>query len=116
MAVSFGDFKPNEISQLIENKYLLDLNSDIENYSTINKSNTDNAKEKSKMEYDAIPHYFKSASNFNNNVDTKENTENTSSTLQVINPVNNSTINRPIHSVSSGNLAQNVSFKSFKNI
>ena len=32
--------------------------------------------------------------------------------LQVKNPI----INTPLHSVSNGNLAQNVSFKSFKNI
>ena len=65
MAVSFGDFKPNDISQLLENKNPLCLNSDIESYSTVNNSNTDNAEEKSKMEYDAIPHYLKLASNFN---------------------------------------------------
>ena len=64
----------------------------------------------SKMEYDVIPHYLKLAVNLNNSADT--NKENTSPTLQVNNPI----INRPIHSVSSGNLAQNVSFKSFKNI
>ena len=34
MAVSFGDLKPNELSQLIENKDPLGLNSDIESYST----------------------------------------------------------------------------------
>ena len=73
--------------------------------------------EKSKMEYDAIQHYLKLAANFNNNTDTnKENTENTSPTLQVNNPVNNPIINRPLHFVSSGNSAQNVSFKSFENI
>ena len=66
-----------------------------------------------KMEYDAIVHYLESVANFNNNADTnKENTENTSPTLQVNNPI----INRPLHSVSSGNLAQNISFKSFKHI
>ena len=64
-----------------------------------------------------ILHYLKSVANFNNNADTnKENTENTSPTLQVNNPVNYPIIYRPLHSVSSGNLAQNVSFKSFKNI
>ena len=101
MVVSFGDFKLNEIFQLIEDKDPLGLNFYIESYSTINNSNTDNADEKSKMEYDVIPHYLKWASNFNNNADTnsnKENTENTSPTLQlnnpINNPINNSTINR----------------------
>ena len=66
------------------------------------------------MKYDAILHYLKLVANFNNNADT--NKENTSPTLKVNNSVNNPIINRPLHSVSSGNLAQNVSFKSFKNI
>ena len=58
------------------------------------------------MEYDAIPHYLKSVANFNNNADTsKENTENTSPTLQINNPVNNPIINRRLHSVGRGNLA-----------
>ena len=62
-------------------------------------------------EYDAIPHYLKLVANFNSTADI--NNENSSSTLQV----NNSNINnRPIHSVSSGNLARSSSFKSFKNI
>ena len=66
-----------------------------------------------KMEYDAILHYLKSAANFNNSTDTnKENTENISPTLQVNNPI----INRPIHLISSGNLARSTSFKSFENI
>ena len=126
MAASFGNFKLNEISELIGNKDPLGLNTDIENYSTIkNKSksvaplNMPDANQatdawESKMEYDAIPHYLKLAANFNNNTDTnsKENTENTSPTL----PVNNPIINRLLHSVSSGNLAQNILFKSFKNI
>ena len=38
MLVSFGDFKPNELSQLMENKDPLDLNSDTESYSTNNNS------------------------------------------------------------------------------
>ena len=60
-----------------------------------------------------ILHYLKSATNLNNMADTnKESTENTSPILQVNNPI----INRPIHSVSSGNLARMTSFKSFKNI
>ena len=127
MVVSFGDFKPNELYQLIENKDPLGLNSGIESYSTKNNSDIEsystvnNAEEQSKVEYDAIPHYLKlasnlKASNINNNADSNSSMEkeNTSPTLQV-NPINNS-INRPLHSVSSGNLAQNVSFKSLKNI
>ena len=66
------------------------------------------------MEYNAFLHYLKSAANFNNSADTKDTKdENTSPTLQVNNPI----INRPLHSVSSGNLARRTtSFKNFKNI
>ena len=63
------------------------------------------------MKYDAILHYLK-AGNFNNSTDTKNKTkedENISPTLQV-NPV------RSLRSASSGNLARNRSFKSFKSI
>ena len=71
MAVSFGEFKLNEISELIGNKDPLGLNTDIESYSTIkNKSKSENNKSEvplntpdanqttgeSKMEYDVIPH------------------------------------------------------------
>ena len=116
MMVSFDDFKPNELFQLIENKDPLGLNLDIESYSTKNNSDTEsystinNAEEQSKREYDAFPHYLKMASNLkvsniNNNADSNSNREkekeNTSPTLQV-NPIN--TNNRPSHSVSSGNL------------
>ena len=42
----------------------------------------------SRKEYDAILHYLKWAINFNNSTDTnKENTKNTSPTLQVNNPI-----------------------------
>ena len=64
------------------------------------------------MEYDAISHYLKVV-NFNTNTDTNEyktkEDENISPTLQV-NPI------RSLRSVSSGNLARNMSFKSFKSI
>ena len=97
MLVSFGDFKPNELSQLMENKDPLDLNSDTESYSTNNNSDiesysTINAQinaEKSILEYDAIPHYLKmvsalKASNINNNADSnKKKEKDTSPTLQV---------------------------------
>ena len=64
MLVSFGDFKPNEISQLIENKDHLGLNVDIDSYPTINNSeNIQISIEKSElnMEYDVVPHYLKTA-------------------------------------------------------
>ena len=71
--------------------------------SDANKNANADADLESKMEYDVILHYPKSAANFNNSAATnKENTENTSPTLQV----NNSIINRSIHLVSSNNLAQ----------
>ena len=112
MSVSFGNFKLNEIYELIGNKDPLHLNTDIDSYPTIknNKSEANLAidAEESKMEHDAIPHYLKLAANFNNNTDTNKEKENTSPYLQVNNPVNNpinSIINRPLHSVSSGNLA-----------
>ena len=38
MAVSFGDFKPDEIYRLIENKDPLGLNNDTEGHSTLNKN------------------------------------------------------------------------------
>ena len=65
MAVSFGDFKPDEIYNLIENKDPLGLNNDIQGHLTTNNPEKD-------MEYDAIPHYIKMAStvkmsNVNNN-------------------------------------------------
>ena len=121
--LSFGDFKKNEITDLIGNKDPLGLNSDInmnrsnsdtdrESYTTI-KTNTETLSEeailpsKTNMTHDAIPHYLK-AGNFNNSADTtitKED-ENISPTLQV-NPI------RSLRSASSGNLARNMSFKSY---
>ena len=72
MSVSFGDFKPNEISQLIENKDPLGLKVDTDNYSTI-RNNTQtyaqNAQNNSEepeinMEYNAILHYLKDGAHF----------------------------------------------------
>ena len=64
------------------------------------------------MEYNAILHYLK-AVNVSNSADTNKNKtkedENISPTLQV-NPI------RSLKSVSSGNLARNMSFKSFESI
>ena len=80
MLVSFGDFKPNEISQLIENKDPLCLNLDIESYSTTKNNAQINAEKPDSdlnMEYDAILHYLKIAptlktSNVNNNADSNK--------------------------------------------
>ena len=78
MLVSFGDFKLNEIPELIWNKDPLGLNTDIESYSTVKSKSEvplnlpDSNKTRvyadleSKMEYDAILHYLKLAANFNN--------------------------------------------------
>ena len=123
MSISFCDFKSNEISELIWNKDPLGLNSDMESYksaksdkSEVLSKTSDSDKDadlETKMEYNGIPHYLKSAANLNNSTDiNKDNTENTSSTLQINNPV----INRLTHSVSSGNLARTTSFKSLENI
>ena len=77
--LSFGDFKKNEITELISNKDPLGLNSDIESYSTIKYHTTkskeailpedDKQDDKTDMEYSAILHYLK-AVNFNNRTDT----------------------------------------------
>ena len=81
MAVSFGDFKPDEIYHLIENKDPLGLNNDIEGHSTI-KNNLLNSEESEKnMEYDTILHYIKMAStlkmtNVNNNADSNTEQDN----------------------------------------
>ena len=125
LSISFGDFKSSEISEHIQNKDPLGLNCDIESYKTAKSDKSeapsktpDTDKDKgadleTEMKYDAIPHYLKLAANLNNRTDTnRENTENTSPTLQVNSPI----INRLIHSVCSGNLARTTSFKSFKNI
>ena len=110
--VTFGDFKPSEISQLINSKDPLGLNTEIGSYSTSQGSNiqattTSEATiepNASSMEYDVIPHYLKMTSsmvpknnqenmdinpniqeNINNNADSKaeENKEDSIPTLQV---------------------------------
>ena len=122
--LSFGDFKKNEITKLIGNKDPLGLNSDInmstinldtaiENYNTIKTNINDKAispdtESKTKMAHDTIPHYLR-AGNFNNSADTNKD-ENNTPTLQV------NSRSRSLRSVSSGNLARNTSFKSFKSI
>ena len=87
-------------------------NTSIESYTTI-KTNIETTSEeailpKTNMVYDAIPHYLR-AGNFNNSADTKSTKdENISPILQV-----NS---RSLRSVGSGNLARNMSFKSFETL
>ena len=130
--VTFGDFKPNELYQLINNKDPLGLNQDIESYLTIEGSNskatTSEASEPktSSMEYDAIPHYLKMMSsmaslsnqenehinpniqqNTNNNADSKATEESKEDSLP-ISQVNTRS--------STGNLSRKVSFKSFETI
>ena len=121
---SFGDFKHNEIADLIRNKDPLGLNLDIEignQSSNITNNQPDNSinkeipskdeaimPEESNMAHNAIPHYLK-AGNCNNSANTQKEDEGTP-TLQV------SSKSRPIRSISSGNLAKKMSFKSFKDI
>ena len=67
--VSFGDFQPNEIYNLIENKDPLGLNSDTEGHKT-----------QQMEEFDAILHYIKMAStlkvtNINNNANSNPGSE-----------------------------------------
>ena len=70
MAVSFGDLKPDEIYNPIENKDPLGLNNDIQGHLNTNNQQKD-------KEYDAILHYIKMAStlkmsNVNNNADSNQ--------------------------------------------
>ena len=120
MAVSFGDFKPDEIYNLIENKDPLGLNNDIQGHLTTNNPEKD-------MEYDAIPHYIKMAStvkmsNVNNNANSNPESEDTKSKDTIPSQVNypstsrNIPYNTRLASVSSNNLSCKVSFKSFENI
>ena len=120
----FGNFKKNEITKSIRNKDLLGLNSDInmsinnsdtaiESYTTTKTNTNDeailpNTESKTNMVHDAIPHYLR-AGNFNNSADTNKD-ENNSPTLQ------ENSRSRSLRSVSSGNLARNTSFKSFRSI
>ena len=64
--------------------------------------------EKTKMVHDAIPHYLR-AGNCYNSANTNKDEDGTP-TLQV------NSKSRPIRSISSGNLAKKMSFKSFKSI
>ena len=64
--------------------------------------------EKTNMVHDAIPHYLR-AGNCNNSANTNKDEDGTP-TSQV------NSKSRPIRSISSGNLAKKMSFKSFKSI
>ena len=100
---------------LSESKHPLGLNSETENYQTAKSEAPSEMPLETKMDkYDMILHYLKSnAINVNNSSDTDQTTT-SSPTLQDNIP---STQTRPIHFISSGNLAKStMSFKSFKNI
>ena len=121
---SFGNFNCKKIADLIGNKDPLGLNSDIEKSNV--SSNTANNQhdncinnaipskdeaimlEESNMAHDAIPNYLK-AGNCNNSANTSKEEEGTP-TLQV------NSKSRPIRSISSGNLAKKMSFKSLEDI
>ena len=121
---SFGNFKHNEIADLIRNKDPLGLDPDIEKgnqSSNITNNQPDNSTnkeipskdeaimpEESNMVHDAIPHYLK-AGNCNNSANTNKEDEGTP-TLQV------NSKSRPIRSISSDNLAKKMSFKSFEDV
>ena len=121
---SFGNFNCKEIADLIGNKDPLgldsdslknDLSSDIANNQQNNcKNNAISSQDKvmrpdeSNMAHDVIPHYLKSG-NCNNSANTSKEEEITP-TLQV------NSKSRPIRSISSGNLAKKMSFKSFEDI
>ena len=114
----FGDFKKNEIANLIGNKDPLGLYPDIDKSNNSSDTNINTSKpkeihskdeamplEKTNMVHDAIPHYLR-AGNCNSSANTNKDEEGTP-TLQV---------NSKIRSISSGNLAEKMSFKSFESI
>ena len=129
MEVSFGDFQPNELYNLIENKDPLGLNND-----------TEGQKTQQIEEFDAIPHYIKMAStlnvtNINNNAESNLGSEDkdreilTQASSQGPSQVNypstsknichtgkNNPYNMQLALHSSNNLSRKVSFKSFKNL
>ena len=123
MAVSFGDFKPDEIYNLIETKDPLGLNNDIQGHQTTNNQQLS----EKHMEYDAVLHYIKMAStlktyNVNNNADSNPEPEDTKTKDTIPSQVNypstsrNTPYNTRLASVSNDNLSHKVSFKSFENI
>ena len=120
--VFLWQFQLQRNSYLIGNKDPLGLNSDIQksNVSSDTANNQQNncinnanpsqdeamMLDKSNMVHNAIPHYLKSG-NCNSSANTSKEEEITP-TLQV------NSKSRPIRSISSGNLAKKMSFKSFK--
>ena len=122
--LSFGNFKKNEIANLIGNKDPLSLYPDIDqsnHYSDTSINHTNNSKskeipskdeamllEETNMVHDAIPHYLR-AGNCNNSTNTNKDEDGTPTSQ--VNPKS-----RPIRSISSANLSKKTSFKSFKNI
>ena len=123
---SFGNFNSKEIANLIGSKDPLGLESYSQksNFSSeITNNQQNNCKnneipsqdeamrpDESNMVHDAIPHYLKSG-NCNNSANTsKDKEEENTPTLQV------NSKSRPIRSISSGNLAKKISFKSFEDI
>ena len=117
---SFGDFKTHEIADLINDKDPLGLYSDIdEGNQSSNITNNQVNKEipsndeammlgESNMAHNVIPHYLR-AGNCNNSANANKEDEGTP-TLQV------NSKSRPIRSISSGNLAKKMSFRSFEDI
>ena len=122
--LSFGNFKKNEIANVIGNKDPLGLypDTDQSNHSfdtLINETNNSKTKEipsrdeamlpeETNMAQGAIPHYLR-AGNCNNGANTNKDEEGTPTSQ--VNPKS-----RHIRSISSGNLSKKMSFKSFKNI
>ena len=130
--LSFGNFKRNEIADLIGNKDPLGLYPDIDKSNnsslannnssdtTISHINTSKSKEinskdeamlpppeKTNILHDTIPHYLRAGNC--NSANTNKDEEGTP-TLQV------NSKSRPIRSISSGNLTKKMSFKSLENI
>ena len=86
VAVSFGDSKPDEIHNLIENKDPLGLNNDIQGHLNTNNQQKD-------KEYDVIPHYIKMAytlktSNVNKNANPNPESEDTTTKDTIPSQVN----------------------------
>ena len=121
---SFGNFNNQEIANLIGSKDPLGLEShpqmsnfssettNIRQNSCKNNENFNEAMQpsESNMAHNTIPHYLKSG-NCNNSANTSKNKdkeEENTLTLQV------NSRSRPIRSISSGNLARKISFKSFE--
>ena len=114
MPITFGDFN-NEILKLNCNKSPLGLNSDIESYKTANSEvPSEMSLEKMEEYHDVTLHYLQSAVSTNSSTDTDQTTTSkikTSPSLQV-----NTPNSRPIHLISSGNIAKSTLFERFKNI